>query len=127
MSRYFPLWSLALLGLFLISDLDRALMEWLLWGSVTVFLTQSLVREFLPERLAWQRKWIERVLDGLGWVLRALLAIQLIQPLLQFMRDPDWLGIAAPAAILIPVATIFVVTGGWASFRAKYIKSTKEN
>lgn len=127
MSRYFPLWSLALLGLFLISDLDRALMEWLLWGIVTVFLTQSIVREFLPERLDWQRKWIERCLDILGWILMIPLAVQLIQLFLQFIRDPDWLGVAAPAAILIPVATIFVVTGGWAAFRDKYIKSTKEN
>lgn len=43
-----------------------------------------------------------------------------------FSWNAGWVGIALPVAVLIPVITIFVVTGGWASVRDKFLSRKKE-
>lgn len=60
-------------------------------------------------------------------MIAAFLALAFLFGFVQASWSAGWVGFAIPAALLIPATTIFVTTGGWASFRDKYIKSTKEN
>jgi hypothetical protein len=102
----------------------------ILFGAWSVIAIQTVL-VMLVEVLGSTR--ISRLAQLLGHygsvsivALLILLAASSVYLFAQMSWNAGWVGIAVPLAVSIPAITIFVVTGGWDTFRRNFLTSDKE-
>lgn len=99
-------------------------------GALALFAFQNLMK--LLARLSeilWSSRvgaWLRKSANTISTIALIALGGVFLVGFGTFSWNAGWVGIAVPAAVLIPVITIFVVTGGWASVRDKFLSRKKE-